>query len=157
MEQSDLIVVNKCDGDLVPAARRMKAEYTSALKYMRPRHPGWKSRVAMASAKTGEGISQVWDMMGQFRQEVGLDRLERRRAEQRKKWMWSYVNHRLISVRNNFSLRTIVHTKYSVYLLNELLSCTFPALFPPPLDQGPLVVLGGRRHALPGQSGESGR
>ena len=44
VEQSDLVVVNKCDGDLVPAARRIKSEYTSALKYMRRRSPLWKPR-----------------------------------------------------------------------------------------------------------------
>ena len=39
-----VVVVNKCDGDLVPAARRIKSEYTSALKYMRRRSPLWKPR-----------------------------------------------------------------------------------------------------------------
>ncbi len=33
-----ILVVTKCDGDLVPAARRMAMEYTSALKFMRPRY-----------------------------------------------------------------------------------------------------------------------
>ena len=33
-----IVVVTKYDGDLVPAARRIAMEYTSALKYMRPRN-----------------------------------------------------------------------------------------------------------------------
>ncbi len=45
VEQSDLIIVNKCDGDLVPAARRIKSEYTSALKYMRRRTSDWRPKV----------------------------------------------------------------------------------------------------------------
>ena len=47
VEQSDLIVVNKCDGDLVHAARRIKSEYTSALKYMRRRNKVWKPKVIL--------------------------------------------------------------------------------------------------------------
>ena len=45
VEQSDLIIVNKCDGDLVPAARRIKGEYMSALKFMRPKTRYWRPKV----------------------------------------------------------------------------------------------------------------
>ena len=45
VEQSDLIFVNKSDGDLVPAARRTATEYTSALKFMRPKSKIWKPKV----------------------------------------------------------------------------------------------------------------
>ena len=34
MELADLVVVNKADGDLLPAARRLAADYTSALKLL---------------------------------------------------------------------------------------------------------------------------
>ena len=34
MELADLVVVNKADGDLLPAARRLTADYTSALKLL---------------------------------------------------------------------------------------------------------------------------
>ena len=45
VEVSDLVVVNKSDGDLEPAARRIQAEYISALKYMRQRSKMWKPKV----------------------------------------------------------------------------------------------------------------
>ena len=45
MEQSDLIVVTKYDGDLIPAARRVAYEYMSALKYLRSPSKHWKSKV----------------------------------------------------------------------------------------------------------------
>ncbi len=97
VEHCDLVVVNKCDGDLVPAARRIKAEYTSALKYMRQRSKLWRPRVKMASALTGEGMEEVWAQMGAFREAMAEGgEAERRRAQQRKRWMWSYLNHRLI-------------------------------------------------------------
>ena len=45
VEVSDLVVVNKSDGDLEPAARRIQAEYISALKFMRQRSKMWKPKV----------------------------------------------------------------------------------------------------------------
>ena len=47
MEQADLVVVNKADGDLLQAARRMVADYTSALKLLNTRRKTtvWKPKV----------------------------------------------------------------------------------------------------------------
>jgi LAO/AO transport system kinase len=45
MELSHLVVVNKSDGDLVPAARRTQAEYISALKFMAPQNSFWQPKV----------------------------------------------------------------------------------------------------------------
>lgn len=99
VEQSDLVVVNKCDGDLVPAARRIKSEYTSALKYMRRKSPLWRPKVKMMSSLTGDGMGDVWDAMQKYNSvmvESG-HKLEKR-AIQRQKWMWAYINSRLLEV-----------------------------------------------------------
>lgn len=45
MEVSDIITINKADGDLLPAARRIKAEYVSAVKLTRSKSPNWKTKV----------------------------------------------------------------------------------------------------------------
>ncbi len=42
---SDLIIVNKADGDLLPAARRIKGEYVSAVKLSRSKSKHWKTQV----------------------------------------------------------------------------------------------------------------
>ncbi len=47
MEVSDIIVVNKADGDLLPASRRIKAEYLSAIKLARSKSRHWKTRVSV--------------------------------------------------------------------------------------------------------------
>lgn len=99
VEQSDLVVVNKCDGDLVPAARRIKSEYTSALKYMRRKSPLWRPKVKMMSSLTGDGMGDVWDAMQKYNSvmvESG-HKLEKR-AIQRQKWMWAYINSRLLEI-----------------------------------------------------------
>lgn len=42
VEVADIVVINKSDGDLVPAARRIQTEYTSALKFIRPKSKTWR-------------------------------------------------------------------------------------------------------------------
>lgn len=44
---ADLVVINKADGDLLPAARRIKGEYTSALKLVRGKSPFWRPKVCL--------------------------------------------------------------------------------------------------------------
>jgi len=97
VEQSDLIVVTKYDGDLRPAARRVAYEYMSALKYLRPTSKHWRSKVQLCSAVSGEGVQEVWSTMQKFKtvmEESG--ELESRRRNQHLRWMWGYVEERLI-------------------------------------------------------------
>lgn len=49
VEMADLVVVNKADGDLLPAARRMAADYTSALKLLNTgrKKKVWKPKVGV--------------------------------------------------------------------------------------------------------------
>lgn len=51
VEVADLVVVNKSDGDLVSAARRIQMEYVSALKFVRPRSKLWRPKVSTGSEK----------------------------------------------------------------------------------------------------------
>lgn len=59
MEQSDLILVNKSDGDLLPAARRTATEYTSALKFMRQKTKFWKPKVSFVKGLNIDVIKRV--------------------------------------------------------------------------------------------------
>ena len=59
IEQCDAVVVNKCDGDLIPAANRLAAEYTSALKFMRPKSKHWQTKVVFISFNINE-INKTW-------------------------------------------------------------------------------------------------
>lgn len=42
---ADLVAVNKCDGDLVSAARIIQGEYMSALKFIRKVNVNWTPQV----------------------------------------------------------------------------------------------------------------
>jgi putative protein kinase ArgK-like GTPase of G3E family len=45
VEVADLVIINKSDGELVPAARRIQAEYISALKFLRQKSKFWRPEV----------------------------------------------------------------------------------------------------------------
>lgn len=47
IEMADLVAINKADGDLVVPARRIQAEYVSAMKLLRKRSKVWRPKVCM--------------------------------------------------------------------------------------------------------------
>jgi LAO/AO transport system kinase len=97
MELADVIVVNKADGDLMPAARRAVADHRQAAHLLRPKHPGWTVPVLPVSALHGTGVDEVWAEVETFEAHMtgggGLDRL---RAEQSVAWLWAEVQERLL-------------------------------------------------------------
>mgnify|MGYP001793423692 CR=1 FL=1 len=65
MEMADLILINKADGDLKPAATRTCADYTGALRLLRkrPQDPQDFPKAMMVSALHEDGLTKVWDEM----------------------------------------------------------------------------------------------
>jgi LAO/AO transport system kinase len=97
IELSDLILVNKADGALLDHARRSAAEYANALRLMRPAHPEWPARVRAISALTGDGIAEVWDDVGRFRDALQASGAwTRQRAEQARAALWAEIGDALI-------------------------------------------------------------
>ena len=90
MELADLVVVNKCDGDLRPLASATAADYASALRLTRPRSAAWTPDVLLASARTGEGITDVWAGLERYRTATAAE-LGPRRAHQNVAWLWDEV------------------------------------------------------------------
>ena len=97
MELADVIVVNKADGDLEPAARRAVSDHRHAVHLLRPKHPGWAVPVVAASALHGVGVEEVWAEVERFEAHLraggGLDRL---RAAQAVAWMWAEIQEQLV-------------------------------------------------------------
>lgn len=62
MEMADLILVNKADGDLLPAAQRTRADYAAALQLLRrrPQDPEGFPLATTVSALTQHGLAQAW-------------------------------------------------------------------------------------------------
>ena len=100
MEMADLILVNKADGDLKPAAMRTVADYSGALHLLRrrPQDPKAFPKALPVSALAVEGLGQAWDEMQTliaWRKEHG--HWDRTRAEQARHWFQAEVREGLLS------------------------------------------------------------
>jgi LAO/AO transport system kinase len=65
MEMADVILVNKADGDLKPAATRTCADYAGALRLLRkrPQDPDGFPKAMMVSAIEENGLQEAWAQM----------------------------------------------------------------------------------------------
>jgi LAO/AO transport system kinase len=97
IELADLIVVNKADGDLLATAKRSASDYQHALRMLRSPTAGWTPEVMTASALTGDGVAEVWQVIGRFMEAVGEKGVARRRADQARAWMWNEVGETLLA------------------------------------------------------------
>jgi len=97
VEMADLIVVTKCDGDLIPAANRAFQDYRSALHMLNPGASGWTPKVLRTSAHSAEGLKEVWSAITDF-QTIMNDSgaLKAKRADQATSWMWDEVTSTLL-------------------------------------------------------------
>ncbi|MDF3075492.1 MAG: methylmalonyl Co-A mutase-associated GTPase MeaB [Alphaproteobacteria bacterium] len=97
VELADLVVVNKADGEMKKVATRSAADYQHALHLLRPATPNWQVQVRTCSALTGEGVDEIWDTVGEFKEAIGEKGLKARRAEQARAWMWNELGETLLS------------------------------------------------------------
>ena len=100
MEIADLILVNKADGDLKPAALRTCADYAGALRLLRrrPQDPEGFPKALSVSAQEENGLAEAW---AEMRALVDWRRAEghfaRRRAEQARGWFEAEVRRGLLA------------------------------------------------------------
>ena len=98
MELADLILINKADDELKALAGRSAADYRSALRLLHPRSVNWKVEVRTCSARDGDGIAEVWDLVLKHRSVLEASgELKTRRAAQARDWMWSEVSDRFLT------------------------------------------------------------
>ncbi len=87
-EMTDLIAINKADGDNRPKAEMARREYENALHLFAPSPSGWSPRVVTCSAHTREGIAGIWDVVLEHDAALKANGwFERRRQIQVKRWM----------------------------------------------------------------------
>lgn len=97
VELADLIVVNKADGDLIPAAQRALAEYRHALSLLRSPSRGWQVPVLSCSALQQQGIAEIWETIGRYRETQSQNgAFTERRQEQARAWLWSEIRECLV-------------------------------------------------------------
>lgn len=91
-EITDLVVVNKADGDNMRPAMKARAELETALHYFPPSDDGWRPCVLTCSSRTRTGISEVWDTV--LAHEAAMrqnGKHEWRRREQSLEWMRDWI------------------------------------------------------------------
>lgn len=109
LEIADLLLVNKADGELLAAAERAQADYSNALKLLRPVSSNWTTPVLTCSALHGIGVNAVWSAVDKYRAAMSESgAFEKRRRDQSLAWMWSEVKDTL---NERFRTSTIVAAK----------------------------------------------
>ena len=98
LELADMIAVNKADGNNAQRAAAAAREYQIALHLTAPASPHWTPPVLTCAGLTGEGVETLWSHVEQHRRLLSESGdLERRREEQRVRWMWSMLDDRLLA------------------------------------------------------------
>eukprot|EP00002_Diphylleia_rotans_P026585 TRINITY_DN5307_c0_g1_i2.p1 TRINITY_DN5307_c0_g1~~TRINITY_DN5307_c0_g1_i2.p1 ORF type:complete len:377 (-),score=84.30 TRINITY_DN5307_c0_g1_i2:225-1355(-) len=110
MEVADLIVVSKADGPTEDLARHSQVDIMKALKFIRPRHQHWKTRVLRYSAQRRETVVEVWKNISEFKQEMTVHGdIQRIRGDQRQLWMWTQIQEELMNrVQDDSNVKSIL-------------------------------------------------
>mmetsp|Transcript_24317 Transcript_24317/g.58705 ORF Transcript_24317/g.58705 Transcript_24317/m.58705 type:complete len:489 (+) Transcript_24317:13-1479(+) len=116
VEVTDVLVVNKTDGETEKIARQTASEYKKAMGLLR-KPAGWWGRsneqkdcevdsankapttppVLLISAKTGYGIPELWKTIIQYQQYAkSSGHLSGKRRLQNRYWMWKYLRERVL-------------------------------------------------------------
>ncbi len=92
IELADALVINKADGDNRPRAIATQAEMKRVLRYLHPTTAGWETPALLASARTGDGVPEVWRSTESFFAHVArTGALESRRRAQAVEWMHALI------------------------------------------------------------------
>ncbi len=100
VELADLIVVNKADGDQVAQAKRVRADYSAAMRMLHPpSHSGnWEPKVLTCSAINNKGIDEVWNSLSACATDMkDSGQWDHKRHQQARAWMWKEIQEALIN------------------------------------------------------------
>lgn len=96
IELTDAILINKADGDNEKKANIAKSDYNNALHYLQPATKGWTSQAFSASALTGKGIPELWEVIKKFEKTIKQSEVfDQRRKDQSIEWVFRMVEDTL--------------------------------------------------------------
>ena len=97
LELADMVAVNKDDGETSADARAAARDYSAAMRLTQPATPSWTPQVVTCSARTGEGLAEIWQGVEAHRDAlVATGEWDQNRRAQRVAWMWSLLEDRLL-------------------------------------------------------------
>jgi LAO/AO transport system kinase len=125
IEMSDLIAINKCDGDNVKDSIKAKNEFKLALQLFPKKKSNWKPQVLTCSSLTGEGLAEIWECITNY---VNLTKKNNyfyeNRVNQNKSWLLqiidyslrrSFFNRKSIKIKLNNLIKKIEEQKISIF------------------------------------------
>jgi LAO/AO transport system kinase len=87
LELADLIVINKCDGELQHAAQICQQQHQNALSFIHQQDDRQAPSVLLCSSLDSNSVAQVFDEIQKFvDQQKGTGAFEHRRLDQRQRW-----------------------------------------------------------------------
>lgn len=110
VELADLIVVNKADGDLAMQAKRVRADYSAALRMLHPSNGLWQPKAVTCSALMEQGIGEVWSEVKEFARIMNESGdLQKHRSHQAVSWMWKEIREMLLlRFKNNTAVASYI-------------------------------------------------
>ncbi|MCP4912649.1 MAG: methylmalonyl Co-A mutase-associated GTPase MeaB [Oligoflexia bacterium] len=106
IEISDMLVINKADGDLKTLAEISKQGYENALHIVEKKSD-WSPKVLTCSALHNQGIEEIWKNILDFKEVKNKSgNWEKKRKDQNLKWFESLLTENLLEhIRSNESLK----------------------------------------------------
>ncbi|NRQ48340.1 methylmalonyl Co-A mutase-associated GTPase MeaB [Aeromicrobium stalagmiti] len=95
LEISDVIAVNKADGERVQEAEATSKDLAGALRLVYAGTQDWVPPVLTCSAVEGTGIDTVWSRIIRHREFMGSKGLREKRAQQQLDFTWALVRDEL--------------------------------------------------------------
>lgn len=96
IEMTDLVAVNKADGNNRAKADTARCEIENALHLFSASPTGWRPRAITCSARAREGIGEIWEAVLEHRALLeNTGQFEIYRREQVRSWMYDLIEHGL--------------------------------------------------------------
>jgi LAO/AO transport system kinase len=109
IELADAIVINKADGENRARASAAQAEMRRVLHYLHRMTQGWETPALLASALTGAGVPEVWQMTEEYYKNArAVGSLTERRRVQAVQWMHALIAE---SLKTRFYSSAVVKAK----------------------------------------------
>lgn len=96
MEMADAVAVNKADGDNKIKAEIARTQVMNALHFFPRPDSGWGPETVTCSAKTHEGIPEIWQLLLDYSEFTKANRyFETKRTLQARQIMFDFINNQL--------------------------------------------------------------
>lgn len=113
VEVADAIAINKADGDNVYRAEGARVAYKNALHLLAAAESGWTPEVVSCSAKTSNGIKEIWEMICRYEKQMKESGwFMRQRQAQQLRWMHDMIDYQLRqSFYENVEMQQVISSK----------------------------------------------